>query len=149
MTLKILWMIKSGVSPVFIISQFGWCKTFNVVGFDQMFNLNSTAGYFQYKSNVNSSDINLKPYSLKSTVKKEFGYQGYLSFPDDDLEYCFYSARCITDGLQSIVIVHSPYEMPDIKHRKFALRYFELSKLAIEPMIKITDETLLDTDVNE
>lgn len=66
------------------------------------------------------------------TTKSDFGLHGFI-----------FDADFVT------IVIHSPFETPDSRHRSFVLKESEISRLSIEPIIKITDETLLDQDVDE
>ena len=139
LNIHVNWLRKYQGTHVITFSSYGWCNTFNIVNQDQLFYENSTAEYFDYKpsSNIDQTKVfrDLTKAQLDPplfTSKSDFGF------------------RAISFHLQNVtVVVHSPYETPDSRHRSYSLYEFEVSRLTIEPQIRITDETLLALDVDE
>lgn len=136
---QIAWVRKFQGTHVVTFSSYGWCNTFNIVDQNEMFFVNSTASYFNYKESYKSvfiaSVAGLQKNAPKTplfTDKNDFGLHGFI-----------FDVELVT------VVIHSPYEIPDKRHRSFVLAENEISRLTIEPMIRITDETLLDQDADK
>lgn len=141
--LRIQWLEKYLMDPVMIISHLGWCKTFNIVNNTEMFHESSTADYLDYK--IDSKNLTEFP---QTTTKKEAGFHGSITLPDD-LIFCHFHTQCNGASMDKTVIIHSPFEMPTIRHKANNMQMEDLAKLAIVPRIRITDETLLHLDVDE
>jgi len=146
--LQVSWAEKFSAPTSLTISHFGWCKTFNMVDTDEMFDKYSIADHLRNQAveKTTSKIVNNPPYY---TYKKTAGYNGYIQTINNRLRFCDFSYGCNYDSAQTTIVVHSPYEMPDIRHRRFVIGYLEFSKITIEAQIKITDETLLSLDVDE
>jgi hypothetical protein len=137
--LQIDWQRKFHGNHVITFSSHNWCNTFNIVDHSQLYHTNSTAEYFNYKPSMKSEKIGLfselQQQTEKSplyTLKSDLGLHGF-----------------VFDEQFATVVIHSPFETPDLRHRSFIMSDSEISKLSIEPVIRITDETLLDLDVDE
>lgn len=136
---QIKWIRKFQGSQKITFSSYGWCNTFNVVDDQQMFHDDSIAQYFRYKRRFSQawigfiSDLPNHPQQPPLiTTKSDFGFHGFIF----DIDFV-------------TVVVHSPFETPDFRHRSFELSETEISRLSVEPVISITDETLLDLDIDE
>ena len=125
-TLHIDWILKFNVDAFLTISPFGWCKTFNIINNERMFHENSVAEYVKYKivENVYPTSkftLNLTDEPLYTT-KKETGFHGFMT--DHGIRYlnCNTLSPCISDTLFTTIIIHSPFEMPDQRHRHFVMQ---------------------------
>lgn len=147
--LRINWMDRHKVTPIMTISRFGWCKTFNVVEDHQMMNLDTTVGYFRYISQQASNPLDFLTSMPLMTSKKDVGYRSAVSIPLMKFIPCRFGDGCNAQSLRNVLIIHSPYEMPDIKHRRLILNSHDLVKVAIEAQINIADETVLELEFNE
>ncbi|XP_070491511.1 pickpocket protein 28-like [Chironomus tepperi] len=134
------------------LSAFGWCKTFNIIGYDDMFHANTAADYFKYQDvpefDKDSYLVNKEDNSPFYAVRKEAGFRAIWELNVKGSR-CLFSSGCNRDSIQTTVVIHAQHEMPDVRHRKVVINIYEFLKIAIEPQIKITDETLLGLDVDE
>lgn len=142
---------KYKISTNLTISAFGWCKTFNIIGFDKMFHENSATDYFKYKKMSNfdtkSKLLHLKNNSI-SSIRKEAGFRASLEFGHQSFVTCQFMSGCNRESVQTTVVIHPQYEMPDTRHKKVVIQFHDFMKISIEPQIWITDETLLELDID-
>lgn len=145
---EVNWIDKYTATTDLTVSNFGWCKTFNLVEMTQMFNTKLLAEHLWNQTAVNSPSLILKnkPYF---TSKKTAGYKAEISKKNPKLSFCGFTNGCTHDSVQHFIIIHSPYEVPDIRHKRIFIENSDFSKIMVEAVIKITDETLLHLDVNE
>lgn len=148
-----IWVQKSQLIGNITISRFGWCSTFNIMDETDMLHANSIAEYFKYQNSSNSTkstDIQQynEPYPL-FTVSKDRGISVTVHRIRDPLIQCSMIDNNCTHQRGLTLVIHSPNELPDTRHRSLNLKEQDFAKLLIEPQIKITDETLLDMDVDE
>jgi hypothetical protein len=140
---------KYQITTNLTISAFGWCKTFNIIGYDKMFQENSAADYFKYKTK-SKFDIKSKLQQLRNnsitSIRKEAGFRASLEFSHQSLTRCQFRSGCNRESVQTAVVIHPQHEMPDTRHKKVVMQIYEFMKISIEPQIKITDETLLGLD---
>lgn len=139
LNLQIDWQRKFQGTHQITFSSYNWCNTFNIVDHSQLYYKNSTAQYFNYKAPMKDQIIGLFAVLQKNikkspllTTKSDLGLHGFV-----------FDEEFVT------VVIHSPFETPDLRHRSFVLSDSEIARLSIEPVIRITDETLLDLDVDE
>lgn len=155
LSLTNVWADKYVTNSRMRISPYGWCNTFNSAVTAKMFHENSTAKYFEgiKANNRVAIDTKLTGLDIKPpihTSKKELGYLGILAQDINPLFRCtqFYEL-CKDTNKQTRVVIHSPFEMMDLRHRSFVMNNKEIYKVTIVPQIKITDGTLLGQDVDE
>ena len=126
------WLRKFQGTYVITFSSYGWCKTFNIVDDSELFHENSTAQYFRHQP-TNKLELIGSIYSLAMnpqnsplfTAQSDFGVHAFV-FDSDNTTF----------------VIHSPYEIPDSRHKRFQLSDYEVAKLSIEPIIRITDNNL-------
>ena len=133
------WLRKYQGTHVITFSSYNWCNTFNIVDQKEIFNNNSTADYFDYKPSSKVDQINV----FRDLTKAKLNPPLFTSQSDFGFHSINFNFKNMT------VVVHSPYETPDSRHRSYSLYDYEVSRLSIEPQIRITDETLLAQDVDE
>jgi len=139
LNLQIDWQRKFLGTHVITFSSYNWCNIFNIVDHSQLYHKNSTAQYFNYKTPMKDQIIGLFAVLQKNikksplfTTKSDLGLHGFV-----------FDEEFVT------VVIHSPFETPDFRHRSFVMSDSEIARLSIEPVIRITDETLLDQDIDE
>lgn len=150
------WIKKYRLKTGMIISYTGWCHSFNLVEYDKMFHKNSTSEYFDIFHDkillLRSKNYyqNMTEHSPFYTTRKEYGFdfgfvvnRNYYADQYSGIEHWMYN------NWQVKVIVHSSFEMPDVRHRSFDVNIQELFKIFFVVQIKITDSTLLDLDADE
>lgn len=148
--IKIKWIGKYKIVSTLTLSQFGWCKTFNIVGSDQMFSINSIAEHLKFRSekSFNQTTTNEVETPL-FTDEKGSGFQGLVKIPENTRRMCGFHSGCNADSIEKTLVIHSPYEMPDVRHKNIKVQVLDLMKIAIDPQIKINDETILGFPVDE
>lgn len=125
----IAWTKKYTVQPSSIVSPFGWCFTFNIVDEFKLYQKNSTVEYYKpqkpYYYDYYIKSVGYNPDLLNSTKSSPLmtsqstsGLDIFLLMSLNQFYQCSVGfADCKLEDIQTTVIVHSPYEMPDI--RKF------------------------------
>lgn len=136
---QIDWLRKYRGVHVTTFSSYGWCSTFNIVNDRELFHGNSTAQYFMFKPSLMTEITGKLVHRIINPQKPPL-----FTNQSDYGVHAF-----IFDQENATVIIHSPFETPDLRHRNFLLTESETARISIEPVIKITDETLLDLNVDE
>lgn len=148
-----IWAQKSQLIANITISSFGWCSTFNIVDESDMIHTNFAANYFRYQNSSNyTKPTEVQPYNESYplfTVSKDRGIAVTVHRIRDPLIQCSMIDINCTHQRGLTLVIHSSNELPDSRHRSLNIRAQNFAKLLIEPQIKITDETLLDMDVDE
>lgn len=143
---------KYEITSNLTISAFGWCKTFNIIGYDKMFKSNTNADYFKYQTKSNyQSRLKLEKLTNETifSIRKEAGVRASVEFGLPRYMQCYFKAGCNRESVHTTIVIHSSDEIPDLRHRKFDMQIYDFLKITIEPQIKITDETLLGLDITE
>jgi len=138
--LQIIWLGKFVLSHDVTFSSLDWCNTFNIVSHEKIYHSNTTASYFKFH---NPPDMEALGIQIDFPRKRT---KNHPLFTERSVEG-FYGITYLSYG--AFVVVHSPYETPDIRHRRISMQEPEFATLTIEPLIKITDETLLELDIDE
>lgn len=150
------WIEKYKPMPRVVISDMGWCQSFNLVEFNEMFHDNSAASYFRIRTGKMSKAKTKKVYQNLTevpplyTMRKEFGFVFGLTI--DRNYYADYSSgikHWMHNNWQVKVIVHSPFEIPDRRHKSYAVNQREIFKMLISAQIRITDESLLGINIEK
>lgn len=157
----ITWIRRLSVTSNLTISPYGWCNTFNLVDESEMFYENSVAEYFYYQKTFLKSTIetlrrvkNFLPENTDrlplKTAQSNAGFQGAVYMEKSQYYACNYILdSCRKEKKQLTLILHSPYETPDSRHRTLHFRYAEFAKLTFDPQFRITDDALLSLDIDE
>ena len=155
-SLNSVWIDKYRVDSKMKISQYGWCNTFNSAGVMKMYRVNKTAKYFgsiEAWKVLSVQNDKLKMLEIRPplfTTRKNKGFRGTVIQGINPLFPCKdYFEICDDENKQTRVVIHSPYEMLDPRHRSFLMNTKEVYKITVLPQIKVTDETLLELDVDE
>lgn len=156
-----IWINTVTVARNLTISPYGWCHTFNIVNDLEIYHENSTSEYFRFqRPNLNSYiekhkriktllPENKQQLPLKTT-QSSAGFLGNVYMFWSKYYNCMInSVPCKDENKHLTLVVHSPYETPDIRHRSLHLRFAEFAQLTLDPQIKITDDTLMSLDVDE
>ena len=150
-----VWIDKYTIKSKMVISHFGWCDVFNLIDDDKMFLKNSTAEYFNSIQGTRQLSSNLKLQNLTQnlplfTPRSELGYTLGLTVNNNP----YASGSSGVENFMYLnwevkVILHSPLELPDRRHKSFVVNDREVFKIGVVGQIRITDKTLLDLDVYE
>jgi len=148
-TYFVTWMERFRLKPDVTISKHGWCITFNAVKDDEIMYKDRVAEYFHYQSSKDKISFPKRAFQNFTrknpiyTTKKDIGFHGTFEV---GLNMHFVH---IIRNWQLSVILHSPYELPDARHRTIDLSEQDKSKFTIEAQIKVTDDSMLELDINE
>lgn len=94
------------------LSVFGWCKTFNIIGYEDMFYENTAAEYFRYqippKFDYKSSLIKKEDNNPYYSVRKEAGFRAIIELNVKGINRCVFTNGCNRDSVQTTVVIHAP-----------------------------------------
>lgn len=147
-----VWMGKYLAKKEMIITPYGWCSIMNLVPYDKMFKPNSTNENFKP---IVGSLFTILGFDYKNlnetpplyTPKKQIGFVANIAVSQNLFRQC--TNKFNNDNWQISVVIHSPHELPDIRHQTLRVDKGETFKIYVTPEIRITDETLLGLDVDE
>lgn len=121
-----------------IMHPYGWCFTFNIFDDIKLYHKNSIAEYFKpqnlyyydyyFKSAEYDSNLvnNTKSPPLVTT-QSTLGLDILILMSFNQYYQCASDfADCKLEDIRTTVIVHSPYEMPDMRHQKFVTQESDL-----------------------
>lgn len=116
-----------------------------------MFINNSTSMYFKFIPTKYADIYGIKTQKLTQkppffTTSKEIGLKASISVVKSRRAACW---KCFKSDWQLRVLVHSPYELPDIRHKNFIVNKEENFRMVMTSQLKITDATLLGLDADE